>query len=51
MAAGLPVVAARAGGLEEAVPPEGLYAPGDVAALADRLRSAVRRTPQRASAR
>ena len=30
MAAGLPVVAARAGGLAEAVPAEGLYAPGDV---------------------
>jgi len=39
MAAGLPVVAARSGGLTEAVPGEGLYAPGDVAALADRLRA------------
>jgi glycosyltransferase involved in cell wall biosynthesis len=38
MAAGLPVVAARSGGLAGAVPPEGLYAPGDVAALTDRLR-------------
>jgi glycosyltransferase involved in cell wall biosynthesis len=37
MAAGLPVVAASAGGLAEAVPAEGLYPPGDVAALADRL--------------
>ena len=37
MAAGLPVVAASAGGLAEAVPPEGLYPPGDVAALSDRL--------------
>ena len=37
MAAGLPVVAARAGGLTEAVPAEGLYPPGDVAALGDRL--------------
>jgi glycosyltransferase involved in cell wall biosynthesis len=38
MAAGLPTVAARSGGLEEAVPEEGLYAPGDIPALADRLR-------------
>ncbi len=37
MAAGLPVVAARAGGLAEAVPAEGLYSPSDVAALGDRL--------------
>jgi glycosyltransferase involved in cell wall biosynthesis len=37
MAAGLPVVAAAAGGLIEAVPAEGLYPPGDVAALAERL--------------
>ena len=37
MAAGLPVVASRAGGLAEAVPAEGLYPPGDVTALADRL--------------
>jgi glycosyltransferase involved in cell wall biosynthesis len=39
MAAGLPVVAARAGGLAEAVPAEGLYAPGDVSALAQRVRA------------
>jgi glycosyltransferase involved in cell wall biosynthesis len=39
MAAGLPVVAACAGGLAEAVPAEGLYPPGDVAALAERLRA------------
>jgi glycosyltransferase involved in cell wall biosynthesis len=39
MAAGLPVVAAGAGGLVEAVPGEGLYPPGDVAALADRVRA------------
>ncbi len=39
MAAGLPVAAARAGGLAEVVPEEGLYAPGDAAALADRLRA------------
>jgi glycosyltransferase involved in cell wall biosynthesis len=39
MAAGLPVVAARAGGLAEAVPAGGLYAPGDVPALAQRLRA------------
>ena len=39
MAAGLPVVAARSGGLAEAVPEEGLYTPGDVPALADRLRT------------
>jgi glycosyltransferase involved in cell wall biosynthesis len=39
MAAGLPVVAARAGGLAEAVPAEGLYAPGDVPALAQRVRA------------
>jgi glycosyltransferase involved in cell wall biosynthesis len=37
MAAGLPVVAARSGGLADAVPPEGLYEPGDVGALAQRL--------------
>jgi glycosyltransferase involved in cell wall biosynthesis len=37
MAAGLPVVAARTGGLAEVVPAEGLYRPGDVAALADRV--------------
>jgi glycosyltransferase involved in cell wall biosynthesis len=39
MAAGLPVVAARAGGLADAVPPEGLYEPGDVGALAERLQT------------
>src|SRR4051812_24356055 len=39
MAAGLPVVAARTGGLAEAVPEEGHYPPGDVAALAARLRA------------
>ena len=39
MAAGLPVAAARAGGLAEVVPEEGLYPPGDAAALADRLRA------------
>jgi glycosyltransferase involved in cell wall biosynthesis len=39
MAAGLPLVAARAGGLAELVPEEGLYPPGDVAALAGRLRA------------
>ena len=38
MAAGVPVVAARSGGLAELVPEEGLYPPGDVAALAARLR-------------
>jgi glycosyltransferase involved in cell wall biosynthesis len=37
MAAGLPVVAAHAGGLAEVVPAEGLYPPGDVAALAERV--------------
>jgi glycosyltransferase involved in cell wall biosynthesis len=39
MAAGLPVAAARTGGLAEAVPQEGLYPSGDVAALAARLRA------------
>src|SRR5262249_46298291 len=39
MAAGLPVVASRAGGLAETVPEEGLYEPGDVAALTERLRA------------
>ena len=38
MAAGVPVVAARSGGLAELVPEEGLYPPGDVAALGARLR-------------
>ena len=37
MAAGLPVAAARTGGLAEIVPAEGLYPPGDVAALAARV--------------
>ena len=39
MAAGLPVAAARAGGLAELVPEEGLYATGDVAALTERVRA------------
>jgi len=39
MAAGLPVVAARAGGLAEVVPEAGLYPPGDVPALTERLRA------------
>lgn len=39
MATGLPVVAARAGGLAELVPEEGLYPPGDVDALAARVQS------------
>jgi glycosyltransferase involved in cell wall biosynthesis len=39
MAAGLPTVAARAGGLAETVPDEGLYPPGDVPALAERLKA------------
>jgi glycosyltransferase involved in cell wall biosynthesis len=39
MAAGLPVVAARAGGLAELVPEAGLYPAGDVAALAERIRA------------
>jgi len=39
MAAGLPVAAARAGGLAETVPEEGLYPPGDVGALAERVRA------------
>jgi len=38
MAAGVPLAAAAAGGLSEAVPEAGLYAPGDAAALAERLR-------------
>jgi glycosyltransferase involved in cell wall biosynthesis len=37
MAAALPTVAAASGGLKEAVPDEGLYPPGDVEALQDRL--------------
>jgi glycosyltransferase involved in cell wall biosynthesis len=39
MAAGLPTVAAASGGLIEAVPEEGRYPPGDVDALATRLRA------------
>lgn len=39
MAAGLPVVAARAGGLAEVVPAEGLYAPGDVGELGRRIQA------------
>jgi glycosyltransferase involved in cell wall biosynthesis len=39
MAAGLPVVAARSGGLAEAVPSEGLYEPGDVTGLSQRLQA------------
>jgi glycosyltransferase involved in cell wall biosynthesis len=39
MAAGLPVVASRAGGLAEVVPETGLYPPGGVAALAERARA------------
>jgi glycosyltransferase involved in cell wall biosynthesis len=39
MAAGLPVAASRAGGLAEIVPEEGLYPPGDVDALAGRVRT------------
>jgi glycosyltransferase involved in cell wall biosynthesis len=37
MAAALPTIAARSGGLAEAVPEEGLYAPGDAHALTQRL--------------
>jgi glycosyltransferase involved in cell wall biosynthesis len=36
-AAGLPVAAADAGGLREAVPADGLYPPGDTGALAQRI--------------
>jgi glycosyltransferase involved in cell wall biosynthesis len=39
MAAGLPVVASRSGGLPELVPDEGLFPPGDIAALSDRVRA------------
>ncbi len=39
MAAGLPVVASRAGGLAEIVPEAGLHPPGDVTAIADRIRA------------
>ena len=38
MAAGVPAVAARSGGLAELVPEEGLYPAGDAAALAGRAR-------------
>ncbi len=37
MAAGLPTVAAASGGLADIVPAEGLYPPGDVPALAERI--------------
>jgi glycosyltransferase involved in cell wall biosynthesis len=39
MAAGLPVVASRAGGLAEIVPEAGLHPPGDVQAMAERIRA------------
>lgn len=39
MAAGLPVAAARAGGLAEIVPEPGLYPPGEVPALTDRVQA------------
>jgi glycosyltransferase involved in cell wall biosynthesis len=39
MAAGLPVVASRAGGLAEIVPEAALYPPGDAIALAERARA------------
>ena len=39
----LPTVAARSGGLVEAVPEEGLYPPGDIDALAARLTALYRR--------
>ncbi|HTE58704.1 MAG TPA: glycosyltransferase family 4 protein, partial [Solirubrobacteraceae bacterium] len=39
MAAGLPVVASRAGGLAEIVPAAGLHPPGDVEAMAERIRA------------
>jgi glycosyltransferase involved in cell wall biosynthesis len=39
MAAGLPVVASRAGGLAELVPEAGLHPPGDVQAMAERIRA------------
>ena len=44
MAAGLPVVAADAGGLAEVVPEEGRYPPGDAAALARAPRARCGRT-------
>jgi glycosyltransferase involved in cell wall biosynthesis len=39
MAAGLPEVASRAGGLAEVVPAECLHPPGDVPAMAERIRA------------
>ncbi len=42
MAAGLPVVAARSGGLAEIVPAGGLHPPGDVPAMAERIRAHYR---------
>ena len=39
MAAGLPVVASRAGGLAELVPGAGLHPPADVAAMTERIRA------------
>jgi glycosyltransferase involved in cell wall biosynthesis len=39
MAAGLPVVGSRAGGLAELVPEPGLHPPGDVPAMAERIRA------------
>jgi glycosyltransferase involved in cell wall biosynthesis len=39
MAAGLPVVASRAGGLAEIVPEPGLHPPGGVEAMAERIRA------------
>ncbi len=42
MAAGLPVVASRAGGLAEIVPEAGLHPPGDVAAMTSRIRALFR---------
>jgi len=39
MAAGLPVVASAAGGLAELVPSAGLHPPGDVPAMAERIRT------------
>jgi glycosyltransferase involved in cell wall biosynthesis len=39
MAAGLPVVASRAGGLAELVPEPGLHPPGDVAVMSERIRA------------
>jgi glycosyltransferase involved in cell wall biosynthesis len=39
MAAGLPVVASRSGGLAEVVPEAGLHPPGDPRAMAERIRA------------